>query len=200
MKPAGALHTQEGVHARAWHAARDSCLYSGAVQRLDELCAVLEYVATTLGEPATVVEIGSGVGGALAAWQRMFPAAARFGVDLTGVGGMGAGATVLAGDSHDPATLLRLRDQLAGRLADVLFIDGDKTAGGAGLDWEMYGPLVRPGGLTIFGGIADPAEPAMADWWARLKAAPERRAGSFYEIVSQGGTPIGFGIIQVGGL
>lgn len=56
----------------------------------------------------------------------------------------------LHGPSNDRATLLRVREILAGRPLDVLFIDGDHTYAGVQSDYELYAPLVRPGGLIAF--------------------------------------------------
>lgn len=51
-------------------------------------------------------------------------------------------------DSHAPETL----DFIKGLVpqVDVLFIDGDHSYEGVKQDWEMYSPLVRPGGLVGF--------------------------------------------------
>jgi predicted O-methyltransferase YrrM len=70
---------------------------------------------------------------------------------------------LLRGDSHDPRTLDRVRDLLAGRQLDLLFIDGDHTFDGVKQDFEHYGPLVRPGGIIAFHDINPPNELAPAD-------------------------------------
>lgn len=51
-------------------------------------------------------------------------------------------------DSHDPQTLNTLKIYLPE--IDLLFIDGDHTLEGVKKDWEMYGPLVRRGGVVVF--------------------------------------------------
>lgn len=57
-------------------------------------------------------------------------------------------------DSHDNSTLEHLKSLLGGGSIDFLFIDGDHTYEGVKRDWEMYSPLVRPGGLVAFHDVA----------------------------------------------
>jgi predicted O-methyltransferase YrrM len=54
------------------------------------------------------------------------------------------------GNSHHKGTFSRLRETLAGDLADVLFIDADHTYEGVHADYHGYRPLVAPGGLIVF--------------------------------------------------
>lgn len=49
----------------------------------------------------------------------------------------------IVGDSRNPATVAQLQAKLAGRLVDLLFIDGDHSYQGVRADYELYGPLVR---------------------------------------------------------
>jgi predicted O-methyltransferase YrrM len=44
----------------------------------------------------------------------------------------------------------RARALLGGKPLDFLFIDGDHRYEGAKADFELYSPLVRPGGLIAF--------------------------------------------------
>ncbi|MFH0879180.1 MAG: class I SAM-dependent methyltransferase [Lentisphaerota bacterium] len=53
---------------------------------------------------------------------------------------------LIASPSNDPAVLARLGNR---RLA-TLFIDGDHSYEGVKRDWEIYSPLVAPGGYVIF--------------------------------------------------
>lgn len=55
----------------------------------------------------------------------------------------------LCADSHDPATLDAVRGRLDGPL-DFAFIDGDHSYDGVRSDFELWSPLVRPGGLVAF--------------------------------------------------
>ena len=60
------------------------------------------------------------------------------------------GQTVVCieGSSQSPDTHARVRRALGGAL-DVLLIDGDHSYQGVRSDFELYTPLVRPGGLII---------------------------------------------------
>lgn len=53
-------------------------------------------------------------------------------------------------DSHEPRTLQLVKRRLAGQQLDVLYLDGDHSYEGIKADFELYGPLVRPGGLIVF--------------------------------------------------
>lgn len=53
---------------------------------------------------------------------------------------------IIQGNSHHPEPF-QIVKEIFGGLIDVLIIDGDHTYEGAKLDYEMYGPLVRPGGI-----------------------------------------------------
>jgi predicted O-methyltransferase YrrM len=68
-----------------------------------------------------------------------------------------SGQTVHAvlGDSHAQEVLDKVKALLKGDPLDLLFIDGDHTYEGVKSDYEMYGPLVRPGGLIGFHDIVD---------------------------------------------
>lgn len=65
---------------------------------------------------------------------------------------------LLRRDSHDPSTLEALKDVLGGRKVDFLLIDGDHTYEGVKKDFEMYGTLVRRGGMIGFHDIVPHSE------------------------------------------
>jgi predicted O-methyltransferase YrrM len=76
-------------------------------------------------------------------------------------------------DSHRPETLAAVRESLAGRPVDFLFLDGDHTYNGVRTDFEMYAPLVRPGGVIAFHDIVpNPMCPAIEvpRFWQELCA------------------------------
>jgi predicted O-methyltransferase YrrM len=135
----------------------------GAKQKLRELAALVALVRRH--PPATVVEIGTLHGGTLWTWcQAAADDAIIVSIDLPGGpfgGGYSDDATVrlrayaradqtvhlIRADSHDTETLERLEAILGRGQIDLLFIDGDHTWDGVRRDFEMYSPLVRPGGL-----------------------------------------------------
>jgi predicted O-methyltransferase YrrM len=53
-------------------------------------------------------------------------------------------------DSHASQTLQLVKRRLAGQQLDVLYLDGDHSYEGIKTDFELYRPLVRPGGLIVF--------------------------------------------------
>jgi cephalosporin hydroxylase len=107
----------------------------------------------------------------------------------------------LAADSHAPATLHNVVKCLAGNRLDFLFIDGDHSWNGVKSDFEMYAPLVRPGGIVAFHDIVPDfrtryGTPTVADvgqvpeYWAKLKSRP-CRYDEFIEDPNQDGCGIG---------
>lgn len=56
-------------------------------------------------------------------------------------------------DSHEPETLEAVKAALTGPV-DFLFIDGDHSEEGARMDYEMYSPLIREGGIVGFHDIS----------------------------------------------
>lgn len=195
-----------------WDIAMEACQRHHASQKVDELAALLSLIqakASWSGRagPAVIVEIGCDAGGTLWAWRNAFPLAAVFGVTLEdngpATGGQGFpvadhGAVVLFGDSHDRATKQRLKDQLGGRLVDVLLIDGDHTRGGVLADWNMYGPLVADGGLVVFHDVANdsPMTVGAVAVWEQMKREAAICGEPVTEIVSKAHRPVGFGILR----
>ena len=53
-------------------------------------------------------------------------------------------------DSQQPETALQVKGCLAGRELDVLYLDGDHSYAGIRSDFELYSPLVKPGGFIVF--------------------------------------------------
>ena len=119
-------------------------------------------------KPKVVVEIGTAEGGTLCMWCSIGdPQAVIASIDLPG-GVHGGGYPnwksavyrrfaqprqslhLLRLDSHQLTTLERLKTIIPSGGIDFLFIDGDHTYEGVKADFEMYSPLVRPGGLVVF--------------------------------------------------
>ena len=119
--------------------------------------------------PKIIVEIGTRKGGTLFTWCRFTDAQIVVSVDLPG-GIHGGGYPemkqklykyflsdnpkrkmfLIQGDSHENATLEKIKTALLGNKIDFLFIDGDHTYSGVKQDFEMYAPLVRKNGIIAF--------------------------------------------------
>lgn len=160
-----------------------------AMQNVHELAEIARIVAAL--EPARIAEIGCCMGGTLYVWRQL--GARTWGITLADPLELRPhGATVLRGDSHDPASLAWLRAELAGELLDVLFIDGDHSEAGALADFGDYAPLVRPGGLVLVHDVAQLPEVTKA--WTQISAGPIRTR----TVVADVGAEIaGFGIVEM---
>lgn len=140
------------------------------IQIQEELACLLEDVSRL--KPKTVLEIGTSMGGTLYLWTRLAqPDATIVSVDLPG-GKFGGGYSplrtpiyrrfararqklhLMRGNSHEAATLEKVKRLFGDKPIDFLFIDGDHTFEGVKRDWEMYSPLVREGGLIVFHDVA----------------------------------------------
>lgn len=138
----------------------------GPWQERSEIRSLLSTVSEL--QPKTILEIGTSNGGSLFLFAHVAASDALIvSVDLPH-GEFGGGyprwrgrlyrsfATegqrirLLRADSHDPSTLEAVHTALEGREVDLLFIDGDHTYAGVRSDFEMYGSLVREGGLVAF--------------------------------------------------
>ena len=85
------------------------------------------------------------------------------------------------GNNHAQEIANQTRDLLEGKKADVLFVDGDHTPEGCEMDLDLYGPLVRPGGLVLmhdcgFSKGSKPLAPANVPIIAGLHDVWERRS------------------------
>lgn len=183
------------------------CMQNGEeIQKLYE-----EVVALN---PQVVMEIGTAKGGALYLWlQAAHDHATVISIDLPG-GEFGGGYPscrrpfyqsfkkprqtlhLLQADSHHPSTLQKVKQQIKTQPLDFLFIDGDHTYEGVKQDFEMYSPLVRPGGLIAFHDILprpDIPDIQVDRFWHEIK-------GSYSTVEFIGssgkGRPIGCGILR----
>jgi predicted O-methyltransferase YrrM len=130
-----------------------------ASQRRDEIVPFLERVERV--RPRRICEIGTAGGGTLYLLTRVAdPHAVIVWVDLavpwfaaqarSRLARDGQRVEGVVGDSHDPSTRTRVEQLLGGEPLDVLFIDGDHSYEGVSTDFELYRPLVRPGGIVAF--------------------------------------------------
>jgi cephalosporin hydroxylase len=136
-----------------------------ANQVASELTALGEILAAR--RPECALEIGTARGGTLLFLCRLAsPQATNVSVDLGGYGRTRARLyrrfarrrqrlQLLQGDSHTREMLGRVEAVLGGRTLDYLFIDGDHSYPGVKCDFEMYGPMVRKGGLIAFHDIVE---------------------------------------------
>ncbi|MBS1112493.1 MAG: cephalosporin hydroxylase related enzyme [Nitrospirae bacterium] len=166
--------------------------------------------------PGRVLEIGTAKGGTLYLWtQAAAEDAIIISVDLPGgeFGGAYPACRVpfykafardqqnlhlLRSDSHDRTTLTQVRELLANAPLDFAFIDGDHTYEGVKKDFELYGPLVRPGGLIAFHDILprpDMPEIQVDLFWKELKGMYDTEEFIGPET---SGRKIGIGIVRVG--
>jgi predicted O-methyltransferase YrrM len=139
--------------------------------------------------PKTLMEIGTDKGGTLFLFSRVAtPDALLISLDLPpGRPGWGyppwrkevflsfarerQKIELVLADSHLPATVDLIGKVLGGRSLDFLLIDGDHSYEGVKLDFEMYAPLVAPGGLIAFHDIV-PRRPepfGVPQFWQELK-------------------------------
>jgi predicted O-methyltransferase YrrM len=136
----------------------------------EEIVAAMEIVERQA--PRRILEIGTARGGTLFLFSRAAaPDALLVSLDLP-QGKYGGGysawktrvfrrllrtgqrAGFVRADSHERASLDRIRQYFKGEKLDLLFIDGDHTHEGVKQDYELYSPLVRDGGLIVFHDIA----------------------------------------------
>jgi len=137
-----------------------------ALQIKNELQKFIELIAKY--HPQVVLEIGTARGGNLFLLTKVSnPNAHLISLDLPG-GKYGGGysrwvgyflksfaldtqkISLIRADSHKVSTLNKLKKILKDKLIDVLYIDGDHSYEGVKKDFEMYGPLVKKGGIIAF--------------------------------------------------
>jgi predicted O-methyltransferase YrrM len=160
-------------------------------------------------KPKTVLEVGTARGGTLFLFARLSdPEATLVSVDLPG-GMYGGGYPdwkiplyesfrqdkqaihLVRADSHATETLEKVKSILGGRPVDFLFIDADHTYEGVKKDFELYSPLVRPGGTIAFHDIVThpPSYGCGVDiFWNEIKRPDSRE---FIEDKNQGWAGVG---------
>jgi len=164
----------------------------GIVQNRDEIQWLFELVRAA--RPRAVLEIGLDFGGTFFLWSRAAaPDAHLIAIDTKPVGRLGAWSpfsllrrafavasqhvTLLMGsDSHNEGTRRRVTELLDGRPIDFLFIDGDHSRDGVWQDFDLYSPLVAPGGLIAFHDVSPNPEEwtkGVARFWREFTADHE---------------------------
>jgi cephalosporin hydroxylase len=161
----------------------------GALQKANEFGPLVAIVARL--RPRSIVEIGSARGGTLWAWCVVGADDATIvSIDLPGgpFGGGDYGESLLRsfarekqslelvrGDSQSREVLENVR-AVAKAPVDFLFIDGNHTYEGVRADFELYAPLVGPGGVIALHDIVKHPPDAGCEvdrLWAEIKASYE---------------------------
>lgn len=71
--------------------------------------------------------------------------------------------------SQKPQTVQKTKDIFKEERVDFLFIDGDHTYQGVKMDFELYSPLVKKGGIVAFHDIGKNEEGGVYNLWQELK-------------------------------
>jgi predicted O-methyltransferase YrrM len=176
----------------------DEAIRRDAYQKPAELEPLIALVRQR--RPRTVVEIGTFKGGTLfALCQVADPEALIVSMDLPkGKGLFGGGYSwregrrfrkfarpgqtlnTLRRDSQDAETVREVEQLLGDRPIEFLMIDGDHRYEGVKRDWEIWEPLVAPGGLIAFHDILEHPEQPLSQvdrFWAEI--APGQRTVEF---------------------
>jgi cephalosporin hydroxylase len=95
---------------------------------------------------------------------------------------------IFLADSHKPETKEKITAVCSSY--DLIYIDGDHSYEGVKQDFEMYGGLIRCGGLIVFHDIANQTT-GVPKFWAEIKANHKH-----LEFIHQKkGTIVGIGVI-----
>lgn len=185
----------------------DECVKRGALQKRNELASLLDMVGVNMmGRRPVIVEIGSDAGGTLYGWcqlsDRVYSISLHGGAFGSGAPLQSHGAVCLDADSHLESSQAWLKDRILGPTdpgwdgcIDVLFLDGDHTLEGVARDWNMYSPLVRPGGIVAFHDICwhGPHHPCQVDrFWAAVLTWPSVHTQTFIDFPTNWG---GIGVV-----
>ena len=95
--------------------------------------------------------------------------------------------------SQNVKTLEKTKSVFNDEQIDFLFIDGDHSYYGVKSDYEMYGPLVRSGGIIAFHDIGKNEEGGCHVFWKEIK----QRFIPFKEILKDPKQEKGIGILYV---
>jgi cephalosporin hydroxylase len=170
-----------------------------AVQKPSELAELLRLMAPR--KPKVIVEVGSAGGGTLWAFTRIAaedalivsidmpagsPADTFAGkdvyarperIELRQHARSNQRVVLLDGDSQADEMRARLERVLRGRRIDLLFIDADHRYQGVKRDFELYSPLVAPGGVIGLHDIVDHkrTDVGVDRFWKEVKKRYESR-------------------------
>lgn len=179
-------------------------------QNKDEIAALFNVIQRI--RPRTVIEIGTGWGGTLFLFAAVAsPDAILVSIDLpSSLFGRGYPGwkeslyksfardrqmiELVRGNSHQASSVEAVERILKNRPVDVLFIDGDHTYEGVKMDFELYSPMVRKGGLIALHDITPSLhniEIEVPQFWRELRDAYENSEITFQQ------DEAGIGILRV---
>jgi predicted O-methyltransferase YrrM len=157
------------------------------IQVPSEIKLLLNRVARI--KPKVVLEIGTRMGGTLFLFTKVANENAKI-ISIDFPDGHGGGypksrynfyklfavppqqVELIQGDSHSDNTKVMLERLLNGQKIDFIFIDGDHSFEGVKMDFDMYSPFVRPGGLVAFHDIKRTKENSwsgVVPYWDSIK-------------------------------
>lgn len=112
-------------------------------------------LSTFMKPPEAVLEIGVYGGWTMMGWL-LLGAKQAVALDIwkRPSAPLPSNVTFIEADSHKRETLARVKQALPNGV-DFLFIDGDHSLEGCEADYNMYAPLVRPGGAIGYHDILD---------------------------------------------
>lgn len=177
------------------------------LQKRSEIIALARTVAAL--KPKIILEIGTARAGTLLIWSSIASEkvitcdlvhrdAQRPLLEALPPPGSACRVKLLTGNSHEAAFKQRVAQELGGRQADFLFIDGDHTESGVARDYNDYKEFVRPGGIIAFHDIIENQplpDNEVYHFWKKLK--PGLAVEEFVDDPGQCG--FGIGIIRVPG-
>lgn len=192
------------------------CALGGLLQPIqirEEFSAFLRVLQAK--SPSVILEIGTASGGSLLCLCKLAPKDALIvSIDLP-EGEFGGGypewkaeifmmfkkpeqtLLLLRENSHQHETKLKVENILKGRKLDCLFIDGDHSYEGVTMDFAMYSPLVKSGGVIGVHDIAPAGTPEFTGgvprFWKEVKTT---RAHSEF-VFDQKQTGYGIGCLFV---
>jgi len=157
-------------------------------QHREEIGFVYHHIAAHVGLVNAFIEVGAYEGASLYVYAGLVPKGGlvvgiddgkrgykkreRLKLAMGMIEAEGKRAEWIRGNSHRAETLAQLKALLSdpqrhpySGYADFLHIDGDHSQAGSMMDWKMYGPLVRPGGLAAFHDVrAAPPSRVVPTW------------------------------------
>jgi predicted O-methyltransferase YrrM len=194
---------------KVWLDALWSSHFFRPLQKRTEILGLVEILRQR--KPATICEIGAAGGGTTFLLAHACPSdAVIVTVDLifseqrkAALKQFAVGQQkifCLQKDSHQPETVNAIAECLPEGRLDVLYLDGDHSYAGIKKDFELFSPLVKPGGIIVFHDIVPDFKTrygiettsyvgGVPQFWQELKAAQ----GKVEELV-ENSTQDGYGI------